>query len=36
MTFDLTWAAVLWAVVAAIAVVGGGHLSRQPLRKRVA
>ena len=36
MTFDLIWAAALCAVVAAVAVVNGGHLSRQALRKRVA
>jgi hypothetical protein len=37
VTFDLIWAAVLWAVVAAVAVANGGHLSRQPpLRRRVA
>jgi membrane protease YdiL (CAAX protease family) len=36
----LTWlvvlAAVLWAVVAAVAVASGGHLSRQPLRRQMA
>jgi hypothetical protein len=37
VTFDLIWAAVLWAVVAAVAVANGGHLCRQPpLRRRVA
>ena len=36
LTFDLVWAAVLWAVVAGIAVANGGHLSRQPLRRRMA
>ena len=37
---DLTWnlglAAVLWVVVAAVAVAQGGHLSRQPLRRQMA
>ena len=36
----LTWlvvlAAVLWVVVAAVAVASGGHLSRQPLRRQMA
>ena len=36
----LTWlvvlAAVLWGVVAAVAVASGGHLSQQPLRRRMA
>jgi uncharacterized protein len=36
----LTWlvvlAAVLWVVVAAVAVAQGGHLSRQPLRRQMA
>jgi uncharacterized protein len=37
LTFDFMWAAVLWAVVAAVAVANGGHLSqRPPLRRRVA
>ena len=36
LTFDLIWAAVLWTVVAGMAVANGGHLSRQPLRRRVA
>jgi membrane protease YdiL (CAAX protease family) len=36
VTYDLVLAAVLWVVVAAVAVVGGGHLSRVPLRRRVA
>lgn len=36
LTFDLVWAAALWLVVAAVAVGGGGYLSRQPLRRRVA
>ena len=31
VTFDLIWAAALWAVVAAVAVANGGHLSRQAL-----
>ena len=33
---DLVLAAVLWVVIAAVAVASGGHLSRQPLRRRVA
>jgi membrane protease YdiL (CAAX protease family) len=36
MTFDFIWAAVLWAVVAAVALAQGGHLSRQAPRRRVA
>jgi hypothetical protein len=37
LTFDLIWAAVLWVVVAVVAVANGGRLSRQPLsRRRVA
>ena len=36
VTFDLIWAAVLWAVVAAVAVAQGGHLSREAPRRRVA
>jgi hypothetical protein len=28
------YAAALWVVVAAVAVAQGGHLSRQPLRRR--
>jgi uncharacterized protein len=36
VTYDLVWAAMLWVVVAAVAVANGGHLSRQPLRRRVA
>jgi uncharacterized protein len=37
VTFDLIWAAVLWAVIGAVALANGGHLSRQPpLRRRVA
>jgi hypothetical protein len=36
VTYDLVWATVLWVVVGAVAVVGSGHLSRQPLRRRVA
>jgi uncharacterized protein len=36
-TFLLVFGAVLWVVVAAVAVAQGGHLSRQqPLRRRVA
>jgi hypothetical protein len=36
VTYDLVLAAVLWLFVAAVAVANGGHLSRQPLRRRVA
>jgi membrane protease YdiL (CAAX protease family) len=36
LTWALVLAASLWVVVGAIAVAQGGHLSRQPLRKRVA
>ena len=36
LAFDLVWAAALCVVVAAVAVAQGGHLSRQPLRRRVA
>ncbi len=36
VTFDLVWAAALWAVVAAVALAQGGHLSRQAPRSRVA
>jgi membrane protease YdiL (CAAX protease family) len=35
VTFDLTWAAVLCVVIAAVAVANHGHLTRQPLRRRV-
>ncbi|MGB3635446.1 MAG: type II CAAX endopeptidase family protein [Rubrobacteraceae bacterium] len=34
VTYDLAWAAVLWIVIAAVAVANGGQLSRQPFRKR--
>jgi membrane protease YdiL (CAAX protease family) len=35
VTYNLVWAAVLWAVVAAVAVANRGHLTRQPpLRRR--
>jgi len=34
VTWYLVWAAALWVFVGAIAVVQGGHLSRQPLRRR--
>jgi membrane protease YdiL (CAAX protease family) len=33
LTFLLVWAAVLWIVVAAVAVASGGQLSRPPLRQ---
>lgn len=36
LTFDLIFAAVLWIIVAAIALANGGQLSRQPLRVRAA
>jgi membrane protease YdiL (CAAX protease family) len=36
LTLFLVFTAVLWVVVAAVAVANGGHLSRQPLRRRVA
>jgi membrane protease YdiL (CAAX protease family) len=36
LTFDLAWAAAVWAVVAAVAVTNGGRLSRQPLGTRPA
>jgi hypothetical protein len=35
MAFDLAWAAVLWAVVAVVA-LAGGHLSRQALQRQAA
>lgn len=36
LTWILVWAVVLWIAVAAIAVANRGHLSRQPLQRRVA
>jgi membrane protease YdiL (CAAX protease family) len=36
LTGILAWAAVLWAVVAVVAVVKGGQLVGHPLRTRVA
>ena len=36
LTYDLVLAGALWVFVAAVAVAKGGHLSRQPLRRRVA
>jgi membrane protease YdiL (CAAX protease family) len=36
LTYLLVWAAVLWIVVAAVAVANHGHLSRQALQMRVA
>jgi hypothetical protein len=30
VTFNLMWAAVLWALVGAVALVNHGHLTRQP------
>jgi uncharacterized protein len=34
-TIGFAYAAAVWVVVAAVAVAQGGHLSRQPLRRRV-
>jgi membrane protease YdiL (CAAX protease family) len=36
IAYYLVLAAVLWVVVGAVALAQGGHLSRQPLRRRVA
>ena len=36
LTYSLALAAATWVVVAAVAVAQGGHLSRQPLLRRVA
>ena len=36
LTFDLGWAAVVWAVVAVVAVANGGQLTLSPLREGVA
>ena len=36
MTFDLVWAAALWAAIGAVALAQGGHLSRGASRRRVA
>jgi membrane protease YdiL (CAAX protease family) len=36
LTFDLGWAAAVWAVVAAVTVANGGQLTRKPLREGVA
>jgi len=36
LTYELVFAAALWVVVAAVVVADRRHLSRQPLRKRVA
>jgi uncharacterized protein len=36
LTYVLVWAAALWVVVGAVALAQGGHLSRQPPRRRVA
>jgi uncharacterized protein len=36
LTWLLVWAAVLWLVVAVVAVANRGHLSQQPLRRQVA
>jgi membrane protease YdiL (CAAX protease family) len=35
VTYDVALGAVLWVVVAAVAVAGGGQFARQPLRKRM-
>ncbi|HSK83656.1 MAG TPA: CPBP family glutamic-type intramembrane protease [Rubrobacter sp.] len=36
LTYNLVLTAALWVVVGAVAVASGGHLTRQPLRRRVA
>ena len=36
LVVTLAYAAATWVVVAAVVLAQGGHLSRQPLRKRVA
>ena len=36
LTWNLALAAAWWVVVGAVAVVGGWHIARQPLRRRVA
>ncbi|HET7270987.1 MAG TPA: CPBP family intramembrane glutamic endopeptidase [Rubrobacter sp.] len=36
VTLNLVFTAVLWAIVGGVAVANHGHLSRQPLRRRVA
>jgi hypothetical protein len=36
LVWYLAWAALLWAIVAAVAVATHGQLARQPLRTRVA
>jgi membrane protease YdiL (CAAX protease family) len=36
VTFDLIWAAAMWAAVGAVAMANGWHLSQQPLRRRAA
>jgi hypothetical protein len=36
LTYSLALAAAWWVVVGAVAVVGGWHIARQPLRRRVA
>jgi membrane protease YdiL (CAAX protease family) len=36
LTYILVRAAVLWVVVAAVAVASSGQLSRKPLRRRMA
>jgi hypothetical protein len=36
LAWNLVLAAALWVVVGAVALAQGGHLSRQPLRRRVA
>jgi membrane protease YdiL (CAAX protease family) len=37
VTYNLMWAAVLWAIVGVVALANHGHLTRQPpLRRRVA
>jgi membrane protease YdiL (CAAX protease family) len=36
VTYQLVWAAALWVIVGAVALAQGDHLSREPLRRRVA
>jgi hypothetical protein len=36
VTYNLVLAAVLWVLVAAVAVANHGHIARQSLRQRVA
>jgi membrane protease YdiL (CAAX protease family) len=36
LTWNLAWTAILWVVVAAVALANGGEVLRQPLRRRAA